>query len=229
MTAVRILSGGAAQGLVEAVRPAFEAETGCTIDGTFGAVGAMRARLIAGDAADVVILTQALIAALASAGHVVGASAVNVGSVQTAVAARQGDPAPPIGDAAALRQALLGADAIYMPDPQQATAGIHFAKVMRDLGVWQDVVGRLQTFSNGATAMRELAGSRYRRPLGCTQATEIIATPGVTVIAPLPPGCALATVYTAALTPSAASTASRLIALLTDPAGRDTRRQAGFD
>ena len=37
-----ILSGGAAQGLVESLRPAFEAETGCAIEGTFGAVGAMR-------------------------------------------------------------------------------------------------------------------------------------------------------------------------------------------
>ena len=61
MKKLRILSGGAAQGLVEALRPAFEAESGCTIDGTFGAVGAMRARLLGGEPADLVILTRALI------------------------------------------------------------------------------------------------------------------------------------------------------------------------
>jgi len=37
---VHLLSGGAAQGLVEKVQPAFEAATGWAIDGVFGAVGA---------------------------------------------------------------------------------------------------------------------------------------------------------------------------------------------
>ena len=40
MSALNILSGGAAHGLVERIRPSFESRTGCTIDGTFSAVGA---------------------------------------------------------------------------------------------------------------------------------------------------------------------------------------------
>jgi molybdate transport system substrate-binding protein len=46
--AVRLLSGGAAHGLVEQVRAPFQAKTGCTIDGEFGAVGAMKARQLSG-------------------------------------------------------------------------------------------------------------------------------------------------------------------------------------
>ena len=46
MKIVRVLSGGAAQGLVEALRPSFEATTGAAVDGVFGAVGAMQARLL---------------------------------------------------------------------------------------------------------------------------------------------------------------------------------------
>jgi len=60
-----LLSGGAAQGLVAALAAKFKAETGCDITGTFGAVGAMRDKLIAGAPADLLILTQALIAELA--------------------------------------------------------------------------------------------------------------------------------------------------------------------
>ena len=52
-----ILSGGAAQGLVAALARQFEAETGCGIAGTFGAVGAMRDKLLAGEPADLLILT----------------------------------------------------------------------------------------------------------------------------------------------------------------------------
>ena len=56
--ALRILSGGAAHGLVEPLRPDFEAATGCTIDGVFGAVGAMKARLLSGEPADLLILSR---------------------------------------------------------------------------------------------------------------------------------------------------------------------------
>jgi len=230
MKKLRILSGGAAQGLVEQLRPAFEAETGCTIDGTFGAVGAMRAKLLDGAPADLVILTRALIEGLARDGHVAGASAADLGTVETAIAVRQGDAAPPIGDANALRAALLSADAIHFPDPQQATAGIHFAKVLKDLGIDAEVAGRLQTAPNGATAMKALAASKARRPIGCTQATEILSTPGIVLVASLPPGCALATVYTAAVgaRAEAATEAARLLSLLTDTAGREGRRRLGF-
>ncbi len=212
-TTLRLLSGGAAQGLVEAVRPAFEAETGCRIDGTFGAVGVMRDLVLAGDPADLLILSRALVDELAEGGHLLNSSIADVAKVETSVAVRAGDPRPPLGDAWALRSALLAADAIHFPDPRQATAGIHFAKVMQKLGIEGEVAGRLRTAPNGATAMRELAASKASRPIGCTQATEIRATPGLTLAGPLPPGCDLTTVYTAAVTARAASP-SQAIALI---------------
>ena len=46
MQALKILSGGAAQGLVAALLPEFEAQTGYTIEGEFGAVGAMAATTV---------------------------------------------------------------------------------------------------------------------------------------------------------------------------------------
>jgi molybdate transport system substrate-binding protein len=180
-----ILSGGAAQGLVAALAAAFKAQSGCEIDGTFGAVGAMRDKLLSGTPADLLILTRALIDELAAQGHVVAGSAADIGTVQTAVAVRTGDPAPQVGGADGLRAALLAADAIYFPDPKLATAGIHFAKVIERLGITADVASRLKTFPNGATAMRELAAARGGRPIGCTQVTEILSTPGANLKSPL--------------------------------------------
>ena len=230
MSTLRILSGGAAQGVVNALAPEFQAETGYAIDGTFGAVGAMRAKLRSGEAADLMILTSALIAELGREGYLVGASAADLGEVQTAVAVRTGDAAPEIGDASALRSALLKADAIYFPDPEQATAGIHFAGVLEKLGIRGELAGRLRTFPNGATAMRELAASTAAHPIGCTQTTEILNTPGVTLVAPLPKGYDLATVYTAAVCASAAhpEAAQRFVALLTSDRAREVRARAGF-
>src|SRR5262245_11148884 len=193
---VNVLSGGAAQGLVGALASQFKIETGRDIAGTFGAVGAMRDKLIGGAPADLLILTAALIAELTEAGHVVAGSAADIGVVRTAIAVRAGDPAAPVGDAAALRAALLGADAIFFPDPKLATAGIHFSRVLDRLGIGRDVIMRLRPYPNGATAMRALAESRDARPIGCTQVTEILATPGVTPVGALPKELELATVYT---------------------------------
>jgi len=207
---LRILSGGAAHGLVERIRPAFEVETGCTIDGTFSAVGAMRDRLLAGEPADAMILSRALIDELAKSGHVVASSVTDIARVATAVAVRKGDPLPDVATADSLRVALADADAIHFPDPAQATAGIHFAQVIKKLGLWDQVESRLRLAPNGATAMRALAASTDRRPIGCTQETEIRATPGVVLVAPLPPGCDLVTTYTAAVTARAAAPAEAL-------------------
>src|SRR5262245_60339255 len=133
---ITILSGGAAHGLVDALAAQFKAETGCDIDGSFGPVGAMRDKLLSGAPADVMILTRALIDELGRQGHVTPGSAADIGTVETALAVRIGDPAPAVGDAAALRTALLAADEIYLPDPRQrATAGIHFAGVLERLGI----------------------------------------------------------------------------------------------
>jgi molybdate transport system substrate-binding protein len=230
LSALNILSGGAAQGLVASLAPRFKALTGFDIEGEFGAVGAMAGKLRAAAPADIVVLTAAIIADLARENLVVSASISNIGLVETAVAVRAGDSPVSVKDAAALRDALLASDAIFVPDTVASTAGIHVAKVLSQLGIADDVAARLRVFPNGATAMRHLAETDAGRPIGCTQSTEIISTPGVILSGSLPPGCELSTMYTAAVTTRAANArqAQRLIDLLTDADQRELRIRAGF-
>ena len=227
---LQILSGGAAQGLVHALSPQFKAETGCEIEGTFGAVGAMKDKLLGGAPADMLILTSALIAELARTGHVMVGSAADIGTVPTAVAVRAGDPAPPVSDASALRDALRASDGVYFPDPKLATAGIHFAKVIEALGLTEELKDRLRTFPNGQTAMRELAAAKGTRPIGCTQVTEILNTPGTMLVGPLPKGFELATTYTCGICAKAhePALARKFSALLTGAAARALRERLGF-
>ena len=230
MTSLKILSGGAAQGLVASLAPKFKTMTGLDIEGEFGAVGAMADKLRAGTPADIVVLTAAMIAALAQEDRVVAASIADIGLVETAIAIRAGDPQVAARDAAGLRKAFLAADAIFVPDTTASTAGIHIAKVLQQLGIADDVAARLKIFPNGATAMRNLAESSAARPIGCTQSTEIISTPGVMLSGALPTGCELSTVYTAAVATQAADArhAQDLIDLLTGIEQRDLRERAGF-
>jgi len=228
VTALSILSGGAAQGLVAGLAPKFKLQTGFDIEGEFGAVGAMADKLRKGTPADMVVLTVAIIAKLAEENRIVAASIADIGRVETAIAVRAGDLPVAIADAATLRDALLAAEAIFVPDIVASTAGIHVAKLLRQLGIADDVAARLKIFPNGATAMRGLAESDALRPIGCTQSTEIISTPGVVLSGPLPPGYALSTMYTAAVTRHGARQAQSLIDLLVGPDQREAREHAGF-
>lgn len=230
MTSLNILSGGAAQGLVGNVAAKFKESTGLDITGDFGAVGAMADKLRNGTPADILILTSALIATLAREGLVGASSIADVGRVETALAVRDTDPLVSASAAASLRQAFLQADAIFVPDTKASTAGIHVAKVLALLDIADEVAGRLKIYPNGATAMRHMASSDAARPIGCTQATEIIATKGTKLSGALPKGCDLATVYTAAITSKAthAREAQILIDLLTAADQGHLRERAGF-
>ena len=230
MSALQILSGGAAHGLVASVAPRFRAMTGLDIEGEFGAVGVMAGKLRDGTRADIVVLTAAIVADLARENLVAGSSIADIGRVQTALAVRTGDPPVAAHDAETLRAAFLAADAIFVPDTKASTAGIHIASVLLKLGIADQVADRLRIFPNGATAMRNLAASSAVRPIGCTQSTEIISTDGVMLSGSLPEGYDLATVYTAAIATKAdkAEQARALIDLLTGTEQRELRARAGF-
>jgi len=220
-----ILSAGAAQGLASEV----SGRSGIELAGSFGAVGGILERFLAGDACDVVVLTHAQVAQLTARKRVALDFCSDLGAVRTSVAVRSGDATPDVSSPAALREALLAADAIFLPDPQKATAGIHFAKVLARLGIAEEVAPRLRPQPNGMAAMRALAAAGGR-PIGCTQTTEIVATPGVALVAPLPKEHELATVYTVALKAGMANEAARDFArLLTGSGTAAARAAAGFE
>jgi molybdate transport system substrate-binding protein len=231
LSTLHVLSGGAAQAIVRAIEEDFRTATGASVHGTFGAVGAMREKLLAGERCDAVILTAALVTELERAGRVLPGSGAPLGRVRTGVAVRAGEPMPDIADGAALRATLLAAAGIYFPDPKLATAGIHFVNVLRKLGIDEIVAPRLSPHPNGATAMRELAAATGRGLVGCTQITEIKYTPGVVLVGPLPAEFELSTVYTVAVCTGAREPrlARRFTELLSGATARPLREGAGFE
>ena len=231
MSQLHLLSGGAAFGLVSQLQGQFAADTGCQVACTFNAVGVMRDQLLAGAPCDVVILTAALIQQLEASGHVVAGSARQLGVVKTGVAVKVGAPAPRVDTPEQLKSALMAATGIYFPDPVKATAGIHFMRVLKQLGIDTELAPRLRPFPNGATAMGEMARCDESGLIGCTQVTEILYTPGVSLVAPLPQAFELATVYTAAVSSRADSpqAAAALIALLISPNSAALRVAGGFE
>ncbi len=227
---ITLLSAGAAQGLVAALAEDLAA-AGLEVAGSFGAVGAIRDRILAGEAFDVVIVSSNVIEELEASGHIVSGLVHEIGSVPTGIGVREGDPVPDCSDPARFKAALEAAEAIFLPDPEKATAGIHLVKTMRELGVADDVFGRMRAYPNGHAAMTAMAVTcDVRRVIGCTQATEIIAAPGIGYVGPLPKACGLSTGYSAGVSVRVVdrNAAGQLVAMITDPGKRALREGLGF-
>lgn len=231
MSVVNVLSGGAAAAVVRGVQAQFERETGAKVNGTFSAVGQMRDQLVAGTPCDVVILTRPLVAKLIESGHVVAGSERSLGLVKTGVAVPAGAQRPKIGNREELAAAFRAAREIYYPDPEKATAGIHFMSVLKALGLDQELKAGFRPYPNGATAMAEMAKSREPNVIGCTQETEINYTPGVDLVGSLPREFELATDYTLGICTNAQEPelAKKLAAMVAGPASEAIRRQGGFE
>ena len=234
MPSLHILSGGAANGLVNKLQAQFQQRTGLEVAGTFSAVGQMKEALLAGQPCDLVILTEAMVRELGASGHLDSGSARAVGAVQTGLGMPAGQSLPPLGNAEQLSQALQRASGVYMADPVKSTAGIHFMKVLRELGLDQSLGPRLKGFPNGQTAMATMARDQASASgplIGCTQITEILNTPGVQLVGLLPKQFELATPYWAAVTRSSqqAQAAAVMLELLSAPAQAELRKACGFD
>lgn len=225
-----VLSAGAAKGVVEAMTPVFARAEGASIAGTFGAVGAIRERFLAGEACDVLILTDVMLDELARTGGLMPDTHASLGDVPTGIAVRHGDPHPAIGDAKALRASLAQASGWYCPDTARATAGIHFLRSVRDLGLDALAADRIRAYPSGAIAMQALAQPGAAGALGCTQVTEILYTPGVDLVGVLPAPFALATPYGVAVNARAPrpELARRFARLLSGEHSREVRSRGGF-
>jgi molybdate transport system substrate-binding protein len=231
MATIRILSGGAAQAVVEAIARTFERETGHGVAGEFSAVGAMAARLNGGEPADVVVLTDSLIDELIAGGKVISGTRADLGYVGTGVAVRSGTPLPDVSSARVLRGNLLAASKIVCPDPAVATAGKVVMALLERLAITDEVPAKLQFFPNGYAAMAWLAASSGVLEMGITQITEIRANKGVTLAGPLPRDLQARTMYSAGLVAGAphSDIAREFIARLTAPASLGARVAAGFE
>ncbi|QTL02541.1 substrate-binding domain-containing protein [Aquabacter sp. L1I39] len=227
MTSLRVLSGGAAHGLVRRLAPAFKEKTGLSVDGEFGAVGGMATRFREGDPADFLILTRALIETIDAEGRLVPGSITDVGRVATCVAVPAGHAHPDVHTPEALKGAWQRAESLFVPDMTKSTAGQHVAKVLAMLGLAEEMAPRIREFPNGATAMAALAAAGTPGAFGCTQATEILATDGLDVIGELPGPLALTSMYTAAVALSSprGAEAAQFIAAL---ASASIREDLGF-
>jgi molybdate transport system substrate-binding protein len=226
---VNVLSAGAVRAIITELAREFEQETGNRVTLTFGPVGVVRQKLAAGEPADLVILTDVAVDEVARQGRVVAGSRTDIARTGMGIGVREGAPRPDISTPEALKQTLLAAKSLVYVDPAQgATSGIHFASVLKRLGIAEAVAGKTRLVAGGYPAELVATGEVE---LVAHQISEIVPVKGVTLVGPLPKELQKVTVYSTGLATAstAGETARAFVAFVTRAGFRPKFAAAGLD
>ena len=206
----------------------FTRATGLEVDITFGTVGALQAKLAAGETADVVILGAPAIAKMEQAGAVVPGSRTAIAKTAIGVCVREGTTPPDISTPEAFTQALVDARAVAMSDPAVGgTAGTYLVGLWERLGLADAIKAKGIPQKSGAeVAARVVEG---KADLGLTLIGEIASVKGARVIGKLPPPYGQDTTYAAGVMPGASARAVEFIAALAHPETKAAWSAAGFE
>jgi molybdate transport system substrate-binding protein len=224
-----VLSAGAVRAVITELADAFRQETGHTVTITPGTVGVLRQKLAAGTPADVVIVSDTALDELTGQGVVEPGSRRDIARTAIGVAVKEGAPRPDVSTAEALKRALLEARSIVYIDPAQGgTSGIHFAAVLKRLGIDEAVKDKTVLWPGGYAAEALLQG---KAELCVHQISELLPVKGITLVGPLPPDLQKLTVYSAGLPSRSRSpeAARAFIEFLARPAFKAKFAAAGLD
>jgi molybdate transport system substrate-binding protein len=214
---IRVLSGGAVQTFV---RPLAESFADDKVEVEFQPMGKLVKTLAEGYPADIVVVTEEVLARLNLQGTPIARVGVGVGVHASA-------PLPDLSTAEAFKKTLLAAKSLIYMDPQIGTSGKHVAEVLSRLGILDRVSAKAKLGTGGQVAS---AVARGEVELAIHQISEILPVKGVRFAGPLPPELQKFTVYVAAQLPSskAAGMAARFIAHLSSAQARGSLAQAGY-
>jgi molybdate transport system substrate-binding protein len=224
---VKVMSSGGLKAVIGGIADAFARASGRKLTPVFGPPAAIKARIENGEAVDVAVLTAPLIDALVGQGKL--AAATELARSGLGIAVRAGAPKPDIGSVEAFRRTLLAAKSIVATDPAAGGAsGIHFAKVIEQLGIADAV--KAKTRLNSGSYNAEFV-ARGEAELAIQQISEILPVKGAELVGPLPAGVQVTTVFKAAIGTSAGepAAAQELIAFLKSPEGAQVIAATGME
>lgn len=207
----------------------FTRDTGHAVAATFGTVGAIQAKIDAGESADILISSAAAIERLARDGKLLPDSTTAIARTSVGICVRTGAPDPDIATQEAFRRAVAGAHRIAFSDAAVGgSAGVYLARLFEDLGLAETIRQNGMPQKSGVEVATRVAEGQA--DMGMTLMAEIMSVAGVRVAGPLPPPLGHDTTYAAAVAPSCATpeAARVLVARFVDPANRDVWRAAGF-
>jgi molybdate transport system substrate-binding protein len=227
---VRILCARSMHVAVTALSQRFTEASGAAPEIVFEPMGALQARLAAGESADVLILAAPAIDGLAASGALVSGSRTAIARAPIGVAVRQGAPAPDISTADAFKDALATARAIALSDPAVGgSAGTYLRDLFSRIGLAEIIAAKTVAQKSGVAAAD--AVSRGEADFAMTFIPELLQAKGVRILGPLPAPYSYCVAYAAAasMRSSCPGEARAFIAMLTAPQAASLWAAAGFE
>ena len=226
---IKVLTAGAMRGIIVALAPEFEKQTGHTLSIKNDTAGGLAKRIGGGVAFEVAVITPAVVDSLITQGKIVAGSRIGLAKVGIGVAVKEGAPAPDISSTDAFKRALLAAKSVAYIDPKAGgSSGIYFDKLLERMGIAEQVRPKARLKQGGYVA--ELVASGEAE-LAVHQISEIVPVKGVTLVGPLPADVQNFTTYAAGLGTAAsdAAAARALIAHLASPAAQPVLTARGME
>jgi molybdate transport system substrate-binding protein len=225
-----VVSAGAVRGLIAQIIEDYSRQSGHKFEFTVGTTGQLRAIILSGWPADLVIVSAPLMGELELTGNLTVGSRTDLGRIGIGVTIREGAVAPDLSTPEAFKKALVDAKSLAITDPTAGGAtAVHLSGVYQRLGI-TDIVMKKAVMQVGGKEVAE-AVAAGQADLGVTFMSEIIPVKGAKVAAPLPPPLQDYTVYAAAI-PKASKepvAARDFIAALTSRAMAPRWTAAGFE
>jgi molybdate transport system substrate-binding protein len=226
---VKVLTSVALTSALDELAPQFERATGNKITITYSLIADIRKRILAGETADVIILSRPVMDELHKQDKFAPGTITNVAGTAVSVAARAGAPKPNISSVDAFKSSLLAAKSIVYADPAKGGAsGVYFARVLDRLGIAEQMKPKT-ILVPGAQAADIVA--KGEAELGVAQASEIVPVTGAQLVGPLPGEYASLTVFTGGIGAGskAQDAAKALIRFLTGPTAAPVFKSKGFE
>jgi molybdate transport system substrate-binding protein len=166
---LRVLSAASIRTGVSAVAALQAAEGVVQADLQFTSAPKVRARVLDGEQADVVIASTAALDVLEQAGKLVAATRTTVGSTGMGVAVRTGASVPDLSTEAALRSALAAADTLLH---NEGSSGLNAVRIIDELGLRAPLGARIRVCASGVELF-ELLGALHGTVYALANVTNI--------------------------------------------------------
>jgi len=221
---LRVMSTLGLQGVVTEMTPMLT-RRGLDFSATYGATNVLTPRIMAGEAADVLILTDTGIEALMQRGTVASGSRRDLARSGIGLAVKSGAAKPDIGTVDAFKQAILAARSVAFS--KSGASGVHFAEVIRQLGIADQVNAKARVFDG---VVGELAANGEVE-IAVQQVSELKLVPGIDIVGLLPDALQKITVFSAGVMAKSTrpAAAGLLIAALATPEAMGTMRRQGLE
>ena len=178
---LHLFTSNSTRGVLAELLPQFEQTTGTPVAASYDPALVMLKRIEAGETADLAILGQAAIDALAATGRIVPDSRRTLARCGVGVAVGAGAPKPDVSSVEAFKAALLAAKSIA--HTTSGASGIHFTNVIKRLGIAEQIEPK--AVKNEGGLIGELV-VRGEAELAIQQIPELMAVRGLELVGPLP-------------------------------------------